>query len=69
LTANLSGIHELLDESEGLLAVLVDVLLVRVGVVAVAAVRVGRVAVGLDDGRVGGRALVAAGAGGELFLC
>src|SRR5690349_1266596 len=64
----LSGIEELLDEGKRLLAVLVDVLLVRVGVVAVAAVGVGRVAVRLDDGRAGRRALEAAGAGSELFM-
>jgi len=62
-------IDKLLDESKCLRAVLVDVLLVRVGVVAVAAIRVRRVAVRLDDGRVGGRALEAAGAGGELIGC
>jgi hypothetical protein len=55
-----------LDECEGLLAVLVHVLLVGVGIVSIAAVRVCRIAVRLDDGRVGGRALEAAGAGSEL---
>jgi hypothetical protein len=63
---HLSSIEELLDEGERLLAVLVDVLLVRVGVVAGAAVGVGRVAVRLDDGRAGGRALEPTRAGGEL---
>ena len=55
-----------LDESESLRAVLVDVLLVGVGIVAVAAVGVGRVAVRLDDACVGGRALEASRAGSEL---
>jgi predicted DNA repair protein MutK len=45
-----------LDESKSLGAVLVDVLLVSVGVVAVAAVWVRGIAVRLDDGGVGGRA-------------
>lgn len=63
---SLSSVHELLDESQRLLTVLVDVLLVRVGIVAVAAVGVGRVAVRLDDGRAGRGALEAAGAGSEL---
>ena len=48
-----SSIQQLLDESQCLLAVLVDVLLVRVGIVAVAAVGIGRVAVRLDDAGVG----------------
>jgi len=60
-------IEELLDERKRLLTVLVDVLLVRVGVVAVAAVRIRRIAVRLDDARVGRGALEAALAGGELF--
>jgi len=54
------------DEGKCLLAVLVDVLLVRVGVVAGAAVRVSRVAVRLDDGRARGGALKASGTGREL---
>jgi hypothetical protein len=45
-----------LDESKSLGAVLVDVLLVSVGVIAVAAVWVRGIAVRLDDGGVGGRA-------------
>jgi hypothetical protein len=64
----LSGVDELLDEGKRLLAVLVDVLLVRVGVVAVAAVGVGRVAVRLDDGRASRRALEAARAGSKLLM-
>ena len=67
-TPNLGGIEELLDEGQRLCSVLVDVLLVRVGIVAVAAVRVGRVAVRLNDGRLGRRALEALGTGGELFI-
>ena len=59
---------QLLDKTKGLLAILVNILLVRVGVVAVATVRVGGVAVGLDDGGVGGRALETALAGRELEL-
>lgn len=55
-----------LDEVEGLGSVLVHVLLVAVGVVAVAAVRVRRVAVGLDDAGVRGRAPEAAGASSKL---
>lgn len=55
-----------LDEGQSLRAVLGHVTLVGGGVAAVAAVRVRRVAVGLDDARVGRRALEAAGAGGEL---
>jgi hypothetical protein len=45
-----------LDEGKRLRAVLVDVLLVSVCVVAGTAVWVGGIAVGLDDGGVGGRA-------------
>lgn len=56
-----------LDEVESLLSVLVDVLLVSVGVVARAAVRISRVTVALDEGRAAGRAMEAAGAGGELI--
>jgi len=41
-----------LDESKRLGAVLVDVLLVRVGVISIAAVGVGGVAVRLDDAGV-----------------
>jgi hypothetical protein len=56
-----------LDESQRLRAVLVGVLLVRVGIVAVAAVWVGRVAVRLDLGSLGaGEAL---GASSELITC
>jgi hypothetical protein len=55
-----------LDESKGLGAVLVDVLLVRVGIVAVAAVWVGGVAVRLDDGGAGGCALESRRTGGKL---
>jgi len=61
-------IDKLLDERHGLRAVLVDILLMRVRVVAVAAVGIGGVAVGLDDGRVGGGALEAGGAGGEALV-
>lgn len=57
------------DECEGLGAVFVDVLLVRVGIVAVAAVGVCGVAVGLDDAGAGGGALETGGAGGELEMC
>jgi hypothetical protein len=45
-----------LDEGKSLGAVLVDVLLVGVGVITVAAVWIGGIAVGLDDGGAGGRA-------------
>lgn len=55
-----------LDESQSLRSILVDVLLVGIGVVAVAAVWVGGVAVRLDDGGAGGCALEARWAGGEL---
>jgi len=55
-----------LNESQRLWAVLVDILLVRVGVVAVAAVGVGRVAVRLDDTWVCRGALEAGWTGGEL---
>jgi hypothetical protein len=57
-----------LDESERLGAVLVDVLLVCVGIIAVAAVRVGGVAVRLDDAGAGWRAFEATGTGGELVM-
>lgn len=56
-----------LDESQSLGAVLVDVLLVRVGVVASAAVGIGGVAVRLEPVGLGGRALEALGTGSELF--
>ena len=65
---HLFGIKELLDEGKCLLAVLVDVLLVRVGVIAVAAVRIGAVAVRLDDLGVGRSALEAASAWRELYI-
>lgn len=55
-----------LDESQSLGSVLVDVLLVGVGVVAVAAVRVGGVAVRLNDGGACWCALEARWTGGEL---
>ena len=67
LVPDLEGSYGLLDERERLVAVLVDVLLVGILVVALAAVRVGLVAVRLDDGRVGGRALEAGVPGGELW--
>lgn len=54
------------DKLQRLLAVLDTVLLVQVGVVACAAVRVGAVTVVLDLGGRVGAADVAAGAGGEL---
>lgn len=56
-----------LDEVESLVAVDVDVLLVVVTVVSVAAVWVLRVAVALDDAAVGRRAGEALGTGGELI--
>lgn len=56
-----------LDEVESLVAVDVDVLLVVVGVVAVAAVWVLRVAVALDDAAIGGRAGEALGTSGKLI--
>jgi Mn2+/Fe2+ NRAMP family transporter len=55
-----------LDEGKSLGSVLVDVLLVGVGVVAVAAVWVGRIAVRLDDGGTGRCALEARWASSEL---
>lgn len=55
-----------LDEGESLGAVLVNILLVSVGVIAVAAVWVSSVAVRLDDACVGRRALEASGARGKL---
>lgn len=55
-----------LDESHGLAAVDGDVLLVVVGVVAVAAVRVLGVAVRLDDAGRGRRAREASGASSKL---
>jgi len=61
------SIQQLLDKVERLLSILVDILLVRVGVVAVAAVGIGRVAVGLEDGFGSGFTLEAAGASRELF--
>jgi hypothetical protein len=57
-----------LDESERLGAVFVDVLLVCVGIIAVAAVRVGGVAVRLDDAGARWRAFEATGTGGELVM-
>ena len=57
-----------LNERKSLRAVLVDVLLVSIGVVTVAAVWVSGVAVRLDDAGAGGRALEAGRAGGELWL-
>lgn len=56
-----------LNEGHGLRSVLVDVLLVGVGIVSVAAVRVCAVAVALDDARVGRRALEALRTGGEAL--
>lgn len=56
-----------LDESKSLGAVLVDVLLVRVGVVAIAAVGIGRVAVRLDDACAGWRARETSWARSELL--
>ena len=58
-----------LDEGESLVAVDVDVLLVVVGVVSVAAVRIGRIAVALDDAGVGGRALESLWTSGESLSC
>jgi hypothetical protein len=55
-----------LDESKSLRTILVDVLLVRVGIVAIAAVRVRRVAVRFEPVGLGGRALEALGTGGKL---
>ena len=63
-----AGVELALDEGQRLGTVLVAILLMRVGVGARAAVRVGRVAVRLNDGRLGRRALEALGAGGELFI-
>ena len=57
-----------LDESQSLRTVLVDILLVRVGVVAVAAEWVSSVAVRLDDACTGGSTLEASRASGELWL-
>jgi hypothetical protein len=56
-----------LDEGESLVAVDVDVLLMVVGVVSVAAVRVLGVAVALDDAGAGRRAGEASGAGSEAL--
>lgn len=55
-----------LNESQRLRAILVDILLMGVGVIAIAAVRVRGVAVRLDDAGVGGRAGEACWAGGKL---
>jgi hypothetical protein len=57
-----------LDESQCLGTVLVDVLLVRVGVVSVAAVGIGRVAVRLDDAGGGWRAREARRTSGEALV-
>lgn len=56
-----------LDERQRLRAVLVDVLLVRVCVVSIAAVGVGGVTVALDDAGAGRGALEALRAGGETL--
>lgn len=56
-----------LDESQGLLAVLVDILLVGVGIVSIAAIRISSVTVRLDDGGAPRRALESGRAGGELW--
>jgi hypothetical protein len=62
-----SGLADLAsDEAESLLSILVDVLLVRVGVIAVAAVRIGGVAVALDERWVVGAALESGWASSEL---
>lgn len=66
--ACLSGVDKLLDEGHGLLAVLVDILLMRVGVVAGAAVGVAGVAVRLDDARAGRGALETSGARSKLHF-
>ena len=55
-----------LDEAESLVSVDVDILLVMVGIVSIAAVRVLRVAVALNDAGVGWRACEAVGTGGKL---
>lgn len=55
-----------LDESQSLRAIDGNILLVVVGIAAVAAIGVLRVAVGLDDGWVGRRALVTTWASSEL---
>ena len=57
-----------LDEGESLVSINVDILLVVIGVVSVAAVRVLRVAIALDDAGVGWRAFEAAGTGGKLHV-
>lgn len=56
-----------LDEGHCLRAVLVDVLLMRVSIVSGAAVRVSRVAVGLENGNIGGRAAEASRTSSELY--
>lgn len=56
-----------LDESQSLRAVLVDILLVRVGVFAVAAEWIGSITVRLDDACAGRSALEASRASGELW--
>ena len=55
-----------LDESQCLRAVLVDVLLMGIGVITVAAIGVSCVTVTLDDAGVCGRAFEAGWAGGKL---
>lgn len=71
-TLRLRSIYNLtklaLDELHGLRAVLVDVLLVRVGIIAVAAVGIGRIAVRLDDAWARRRAGKASRTSGELIL-
>lgn len=54
-----------LDESQRLRSIPVDILLVGIGVVSIAAVRVRGIAVGLDDARVGRGAREARGASRE----
>ena len=65
MTASLSS-ELALDESKSLRSVLVDVLLVCICVVAIAAVGIGSITVRLEDAGVCGRALESGGALGEL---
>lgn len=61
-----SSVDQLLDERQCLASILIDVLLVRVRIIAIAAVRIGGVTVRLNDGRIGGRTLVSAGTSRKL---
>lgn len=66
MNSELCSVDQFLDKCQCLASILVHILLVRVGIVAVAAVRISGVAIRLNNGRVSRRALVSAGTGRKL---